>query len=67
MNAELKDVIRRTEKKNNSIEIKRDRDLKKREQDKLYSGENLKRRLNAKSRLSDEESSILVPIGIAAL
>ncbi len=64
-NAELKDVIRRIEKKNNSIEIKRDRELKKREQDKLYTGEKLEKRLNAKSRLSDEELSNLVPIRIA--
>ena len=64
-NAELKDVIRRTEKKNNTIEIKRDRELKKREQDKLYKGENLEKRLNAKSRLSDEELALLIPIEIA--
>jgi hypothetical protein len=63
--AELKDVIRRTEKKNNSIEIKRDREIKKREQDKFFTGEELEKRLDAKSRLNDEELSTLVPIKIA--
>jgi hypothetical protein len=66
-NAELKDVIRRTEKKNNSIEIKRERELKRREQDKLYKGEILDKRLKAKSRLSDEELSALVPLDISEI
>jgi len=64
-NAEIKDIIRRTEKKNNSIKIKRDRELKKREQDNLFSGEKLEKRLYAKSRLSDEELASLVPIDIS--
>ncbi len=64
-NAELKDIIRRTEKKNNSIGIKKERELKRREQDKFYKGESLEKRLHAKNRLSDEELSTLVPIEIA--
>lgn len=64
-NAEIKDLITRTEKTNNSIKLKRDRELKKREKDSLYSGEKLEKRLYAKSRLNDEELSTLVPIDIS--
>lgn len=64
-NAEIKDIIRRTEKKNNGIEIKRNRELKKRKQDALYTGEKLENRLYAKSRLSDEELASLVPIDMS--
>lgn len=64
-NAELKDVIRRVEKKNNTIEIKKEKELKKREQDKLYKGKTFEKRLHAKSRVSDEELSSLVPVEIA--
>ncbi len=64
-NAELKDVIRRVEKKNNSIEIKREREVTRREQDKRYTGKTLEKRLNAKSRLSDKELSSLVPLDMA--
>ena len=64
-NAEVKDVIRRAEKKNNSIIIKRDRELKKRGQDVFFSGELLEKRINTKSRLSDEELAKLIPVGIS--
>lgn len=39
--------------------------MKKREQDNLFSGEKLEKRLYAKSRLSDEELASLVPIDIS--